>query len=84
MMACSLTAIDSMKHLALAKKIEAELIKNNLFVDNLNIEVLENGVVNITGTTLTAERKNRVLQVVKDMPEISDVNMSVYLRSASW
>lgn len=84
MKACSLTAIDSMKRLSLEKKIEAKLIKNNIFVDNLNIEVLENGVVNITGTALTAERKNRVLQIVKDMPEVSDVNLSVYLRSTSW
>lgn len=84
MKTCSLTAIDSMKRLSLAKKIEAELIKNNLFVNNLNIEVLENGVANITGTALTAERKNRVLQILKDMPEISDVNLSLYLRSTSW
>lgn len=84
MKACSLTAIDSMKRLSLAKKIEAELIKNNLFVENLNIEVIENNVVNITGTALTAERKNRVLQIVKGMPEVSDVNLSLYLRSTSW
>ncbi|MBW2490057.1 MAG: hypothetical protein JRE65_02760 [Deltaproteobacteria bacterium] len=84
MKACSLTAVESMKRLSLAKKIEAELIKNNIFVDNLNIEVLENGVANITGTALTAERKNRVLQIVKDMPEVSDVKLSLYLRSTSW
>jgi len=84
MKACSLTAVDSMKRLSLAKKIEAELIKNNLFVHNLNIEVVENGVVNITGTALTSERKNRVVNVVKDIPEVSDVNLSLYLRSASW
>jgi len=84
MKACSLTAIESMKRLSLAKKIEAELIKNNIYVDNLNIEVLENGVVNITGTALTAERKNRVLRIVKGMPEVSDVNLSLYLRSTSW
>lgn len=84
MKACSLTAIDSMKRLSLAKKIEAELIKNNIYVDNLNIEVLENGVANITGTALTVERKNRVLKIVKDIPEVSDVKLSVYLRSTSW
>jgi cytidylate kinase len=84
MKACSLNAIESMKRLYLAKKIEAELIKNNLFVNNLNIEVAENGVVNITGTTLTAERKNRVVKIVKDIPEVSDINLSVYIRSASW
>lgn len=84
MKACSLTAIDSMKRLSVAKKIEAELIKNNIYVDNLNIEVLENGVANITGTALTAERKNRVLRIVKDIPEVSDVNLSLYVRSTSW
>jgi len=84
MKACSLTAVESMKRLSLAKKIEAELIKNNIFVDNLNIEVLENGVANITGTALTVERKNRVLQIVKDMPGVSDVKLSLYLRSTSW
>ena len=84
MKACSLTAIDSMTRLSLAKKIEAELLKNDLYVENLNIEVLENRVVKITGTTLTAERRNRLLQVVKDMPEVSEVKLSVYLRSASW
>ncbi len=84
MKACSLTAIESMKRLSLAKRIEAELLKNNLYVQNLNIEMLENNVVNITGTALTAERKNRVMKTVKDIPEVSDINLSVYLRSASW
>ena len=84
MKACSLTAIDSMKRLSLAKKIEAELIKNNIYVENLNIEVIENDVVNITGTALTAERKNRVLRIVKGMPEVSDVKLSLYLRSTNW
>jgi len=84
MKACSLAVIDSMMRLSLAKKIEAELIKNNIYVHNLNIEVLENGVVNITGTALTAERKNRVLRIVKDIPEVSDVNLSLFLRSTSW
>ncbi|MCJ7541982.1 MAG: cytidylate kinase family protein [Desulfobacterales bacterium] len=84
MKACSLTSIESMKRLSLAKKIEAELIRNNLFVHNLNIEVAENGVVNITGTALTAERKNRVVKIVKDIPEVSDINLSLYLRSTSW
>jgi cytidylate kinase len=84
MKACSVTAIESMKRLSLAKKIEAELIKNNIFVHNLNIEVAENGVVNITGTALTTERKNLVMKIVKDIPEVSDINLSLYLRSASW
>jgi cytidylate kinase len=84
MKACSLTAINSMMRLSLAKKVEAELIKNNIYVDNLNIEVLENGVANITGTALTAERKNRVKRIVKDIPEIADVKLSLYLRSTSW
>jgi cytidylate kinase len=84
MKACSLTAIDSMNRLSLAKKIEAELLKNSLFVHNLNIEVLENGVVNVTGTALTAERKNRVLRAVKEVPGVEDVSMSLYVRSASW
>ena len=84
MKACSLTAIDSMNRLSLAKKIEAELHRNNLFLQNLNIEVLENGLVNITGTALTVERKNRVLQTVKAVPGVADVNLSLYVRSASW
>jgi hypothetical protein len=73
-----------MKRLSMAKKIEAELIRNDLYIQNLNIEVLENNAVNITGTALTAERKNRVLRIVKNMPEVSDVNLSLYLRSTSW
>ena len=81
---CSLKAIDSMKRLSLAKKIEAELMKNDLFVYNLNIEVLENGDVNITGTALTSERRERVLQVVKAIQGVSDVNMSLFIRSTSW
>ena len=84
MKACSLTAVDAMKQRALAKKIEAELIKNNINVENLNIEILEDSIANITGTTLTAERKDRVLQIVKAMPEVSEVQMSVFLRSTSW
>jgi cytidylate kinase len=84
MKACSLTAIDSMKRLSLAKKIKAELMKNDLYVHNLNIEVLENGRVNITGTALTSERKDRVLRVVKEVSGVSDVNLSLFVRSSSW
>jgi len=81
---CSLAAVDTMKRLALAKKIEAELMKNHLFVYNLNIEVLANGVVNITGTAITQERKERVLRVVKEVQGVSDVNMALFVRSTSW
>ena len=59
-------------------------LKNDLFVYNLNIEVLENGQVNITGTALTSERRDRVLQVVKAVQGVSDVNMSLFIRSTSW
>ena len=84
MKACSLTAVDAMKHRALVKKIEAELIKNNINVENLNIEILEESIAKITGTTLTAERKDQVHRIVNAMPEVSEVQMSVFLRSTSW
>lgn len=84
MKACSLTAIDSMKRLSLTKVIKAELMKNDLFEYNLNIEVLEGGAVKITGSALTTQRKRRVLEVVKKVPGVSTVEMSLFVRSASW
>lgn len=82
--ACSLAAVGTMKRLALASKIKAELMKNDIYLHNLNIEVMEGGVVEITGMTLTTERRERVMRVVKQVAGVMDVKMNVYIRSASW
>jgi cytidylate kinase len=84
MKACSLAATETMKRLALAGKIKAELMKNDIYLHNISIEIMEGNVVEITGVTLSAERKERTMRVVQNVPGVTDVKMSVFTRSASW
>ncbi len=84
MKACSLEAIDNMKRLALSSKIKAELMKSDIYLHNISIEVMEDNAVEITGVTLSSERKDRMMRAVKNVPGVTDVKMSVYIRSGSW
>lgn len=74
---CSLTAVGAMEDLALVKKIEAALLKNNLNISMLHVEVPEKGLAYIRGWTYEQGIKERVLDVVKGVPEVSEVRSEI-------
>ena len=74
---CSLTALHAMEHRALSKKIEAALLKNDTSLTDIHIEVPEKGVAVIRGWTHTQENRDRLLEVVKEVPGVSEVKSDV-------
>lgn len=76
-LSCSVTALDAMEALALQKRIEAALLKNHFSLNRLYVEVPEKGVVYVYGYCYTVEEKDRLLEVVKKVPEVSDLKADI-------
>lgn len=74
---CSLTVMDAMDRLSLSKKIEATILKNQINLQNLHVEVPEKGLVQISGWTDSEEIKKQLLDVVKGVPGVSEVQFKV-------
>ncbi len=76
---CSLTALESMERLSLLKKIEAAILKNGFNILDFHIEFPEIGVAQVTGWTNSKHNKDRLLEVVKSVPRVSDVRSNVFV-----
>lgn len=74
---CSLTALEAMERLSLTKKVEASILKNSINLQNLHIEVHDQGVVEVGGWTDSEATKKQLLGVVKSVPGVSDVQFKV-------
>ena len=75
--ACSQTALDSMERLSLVRKIQAEILKNNLEQDLVHIEVPEKGVAHITGLTYSEEVRERFLKIVAQVDGVGEVRSNL-------
>ena len=75
---CSTTALDTMERLSLKKRIHATILKSGLNSPILDVEVPEKGVAEIRGWTYTGGEKERLLEIVKGVPGISEVRSNVY------
>lgn len=74
---CSLQAMTSMEKLALVKKVEAAILKNDLFLIQVHVEVPSPGVVQISGYTHSQEDKDKLLRVVKQVRGVIDLRADV-------
>jgi cytidylate kinase len=79
---CSLTALESMERLSLARRVQAAVLENEVASDiyhrhMFNIEVPEKGVVQVSGYANTEEARARFLKVVKDVPGVTEVRSEV-------
>jgi cytidylate kinase len=74
---CSITALDTMDRLSLAKKIEAELMRNDFNLTNFSIEVEEKGHAHITGFASSKEEKLRLVEAVKKVSGVTEVETSI-------
>jgi cytidylate kinase len=75
--ACSIAALDSMERMSLLKRVQSEILKNNISSLELHIEVPENGVVHITGSINPLESESRLLEVVKRLPGVMEVKSEI-------
>ena len=71
---CSFDAISAMKKLSLERAIHAELLKNNIDIRTLNIDVTETGNVGIYGAAVSQEEKDKIPEIVTNVHGISQVN----------
>ncbi|MDJ0828828.1 MAG: cytidylate kinase-like family protein [Desulfobacterales bacterium] len=81
--ACSLTALDAMKRHGLHKKIHAELLKHNITLNLLTIDVPATGVVHISGLAFNHEDRELIPKILAKIPEISQIQNHVSVRPTS-
>lgn len=79
---CSLTALESMERLALVKRIEAELLKHEVDLKFLTIEVRDEGRADISGLVFTPAMQRAMPDIVKRVPGVRDVDARVMLMPA--
>jgi len=79
---CSLTALDAMDRLSLAKKIEAALLRNNFDPRYIHIAVPDKGIVLVRGLTESDDDRNRLAAVVAAVDGVSEVRSEVSVRPA--
>ncbi len=77
--ACSLTALETMERLALGKKVHAELLKSDIDLKFLNIDVPEPGIAKISGMVLTTDDQAKVKEIVGNVAGVSSVEANVVL-----
>jgi cytidylate kinase len=75
--ACSLKALDAMENLALSNKVEAALLKNNISISDLHIQVPERGVVHIEGWLSPLVSEARVVEIIRGVPSVTSVKSEI-------
>jgi cytidylate kinase len=70
---CSLSAIEEMERRALTKKVEATILKTSLNPGNLNIEVVEKGVIHLTGIINPLESRDKIIDAIRSVPGVEEV-----------
>ena len=75
--ACSLTALDAMENLSLVKRVEAAMLRAKISLHELNIEVPEKGVVQVSGWLSPLVSKTGLLEVIKRVSGGSDVKLDI-------
>jgi cytidylate kinase len=75
--ACNLTALDAMERLSLAKRVEAALLRSKISPRELNIEVIERGVVQVSGWLSPFVSKTGLEEVVRSVRGVSEVKLDI-------
>lgn len=73
MNSCTFSDLDSMKCLSLVKKVETVVMNVALNPRNFFVEVPTFGVVHIAGIMNPLESKDRLLDAIREMPEVTEV-----------
>lgn len=75
--ACSLTSLDAMERLALAKRVEAALLEAKISLQELSIEVLEAGGVKVSGWLSPLVSKTGLTEIVNNVPGVTEVVLDI-------
>ncbi len=79
---CSLTALASMERLALVKRIEAELLKHEIDLQFLTIDISAEARADISGLVFTPDTVTAIPDIVRRVPGVRDVDSRVALMPA--
>ncbi|MDJ0721573.1 MAG: cytidylate kinase-like family protein [Desulfobacterales bacterium] len=76
---CSLTALESMERLALVKRIEAELLKHEIDLQFLTIDIRDEARADISGLVFAPETVGAIAEIVRHVPGVRHVDSRVAL-----
>jgi len=71
---CSLTALETMEKLSQERAVRAVLLKHNINLSLLHLEVPRKGTIALRGFAYSDEDKERVIKLVKSVPGIAEVD----------
>ena len=66
-----------MERLSQEKKVHAALLKNDIDLRYLNVEVVESGVARIGGIVFAKEDQLKIVEIAKGVAGISDVRAEI-------
>jgi osmotically-inducible protein OsmY len=66
-----------MERMSLAKKVQAEMLRQHFNFNYFQVEVPETGLVQLTGLITSEEEKARLTESVKKVPGVTRVNADV-------
>ena len=87
---CSLTAMQEMELSSLKYKVEAALVENELRenllapTNNISVDVAERGIVHLSGWVSSDHDKQRMMEVVKKIPGVTEVRSDVNVMPAHY
>jgi len=81
---CSLGALDAMERLAQTKRVVASLLKSNVDLTLIHVEMPEKGVAEISGLANDREEKEKILKVAQEEPGIVHVRDEISIKPASY
>ena len=77
---CSLKALETMEKMSLTKKVEAELLRNNLNITSLHVDVMDDGMVHLRGFALNKEDGILAESITKKIPGVGHVQSEIVVR----
>ena len=80
---CNISALGIMKRRALEMKIRASLIDSGILNTRIKIMVPEQGKTLVHGTVIDSVERQKIINVLDDIPELDDVDVKIGLASVS-
>jgi cytidylate kinase len=81
---CSLNALEAMEKLAQKKKVEAELLRNDISLRLQNVDVPKKGRVLLSGVSNSESEVDRIIEIIQAIPGIADVESSIVIANETF
>jgi len=79
MNACSLTALEAMERLSILRRIQGTLLNNDLDDSMLTINIVEGGIVELSGLSNDSESMNRIIETIKNVQGVQKVHSELVI-----